>query len=176
MATTVSAATWQCNHAATITNSTGARHSFAKNFSHTLKDSNGDYLFDRVFALTDYSLAVGTLDIDLYDLGTLDLGAGAGEDNLGLSHANARIIAMAFRNQVTGNAGVITIDSSGLGASNWDQVYHDSSQFTFAEGAFRSDYFGESGKTVTDTTSHQLRLVASVATCVIDLVFYSAQS
>ena len=175
---TVQSAEWKSTIAASVSSATGARHSFYAAFSHTLKSGAGAYLFDRVFSLSDYSLTVaaGNLDIDLYDLGSLDLGAGAGRDNLGLSHANARIIAFAIRHQEDGNSGSLRIDNNGVSSTAWEGIFHSSTVLDLAEGAFITAYLGESGKTVTDTTDHILRLSAQTGTCIIDVAFFSAQS
>lgn len=177
MAVSVSAADFDIILATNIASGTGARYPFAESWTDSLTDSSGTYLFDRVWALTDYSLTTGAgnLDIDLYDLGTIDVGAGAGRDNLGLSHANARIIAFAIRNQEVSSGGDLRIDQNGTAAS-WTGFFHDSTQLDLAQGAMMSAYLGESGKTVTDSTDHLLRLSAQTNDCTIDVVFYSKQS
>lgn len=178
MAVTVNSATFSSKLGGTILSGTGASHTFTETFSHTLKDSNGDYLFDRILVLSDYELTVaaGNLDIDLYDLGTLNVGAGAGQDNLGLSHANARIIAIGVRNQVITSGGTLRIDNNGVGGAQWNGIFHDSTVLDLAQGAFFCFYLGESGKTVTDSTSHILRMSAQSATVNLDLIFYSKQT
>lgn len=178
MAVTVSAATFSQSVAGTINSGTGASHKLSKTMSHTLKDSAGAYLFDRIFALENYSLTTGAgnLDIDLYDLGTLDLGAGAGQDNLGLTHANARTIAFGIQNQVVSGGGTLRIDQSGASTTAWTGFFHGSTVLDLAQGAFISSYLGESGKTITDTTDHILRLSAQTNNCTIDVIFFTKQS
>lgn len=175
---TVSAAEWRSNLSSSLSSSTGASHAFYTTFSHTLKDGSGNYLFDRVFALTSYSLTVaaGNLDIDLYDLGSLNIGAGAGRDNIGQTHANARIIAFALRHQDDNLGGTLRMDNNGVSSTAWEGIFHASTVLNLAEGAFFTAYLGESGKTVTDATDHILRLSAQTATCVLDFAFFSKQS
>ncbi len=148
-----------------------------QSWSHTLKSSAGAFLFDRMLELSNYSLttAAGNLDIDLYDLGTLDVGAGAGDDNLGLAHANARIIAIGLRNQSITSGGTLRIDNTGA-TNPWIGIHPAASVYDMAQGAFMVHYLGENGKTVTDASDHILRLSAQTADCKIDLVFYSKQS
>ena len=178
MAVTVNGATFSTKLGATVLSGTGADFSFSEAFSHTLKDSSGNFLFDRVFALLDYSLTVaaGNLNVDLYDLGTLNVGAGAGQDNLGLAHANARIVAICIRNQVATSGGTLRIDQAGVGGAAWEGLFHGSTSLDLAQGAFIQAYLGESGKTVTDSTDHILRFAAQSATCTMDLIFFSKQT
>ena len=161
----------------TIVNA-GASHPVNSIFKADLKNSSDAFIYDRVLEINDYSLTVaaGALDIDLYDLGTLDVGAGAGRDNLGLDHANARVLAIMIRHQEDGNGGALRIDQSGAGASAWTGLFPSSTQLDLDEGAFVFAYLGESGKTVTDTTDNFLRLVAQTATCVFDLVVFTKQT
>lgn len=178
MANTIHSGSLEAILAGGIESSAGAIFSLAQQWTDDLKDSAGDYLFDRIWALTDYSLTVaaGNLDIDLYDLASIDLGAGAGKDNLGQSHANARVIAIAIRNQEITSGGTLRIDQVGAGTTAWSGFGHADIQLDLAQGAFQKHYLGESGATVTDVTDHILRLNAQTATCTIDVVFFSAQT
>ena len=178
MAVSATATNFKIELATAFASGTGAKHNVSANWGDALTDSSGDILFDRVFALEDYSLttAAGNLDVDLYDLGTLDVGAGAGRDNSGLDHANARIIAIAIRNQeVTGN-GTLRIDQIGAGTTAWTGFGHADLLDDMTQGETLARYFGESGRTVTDVTDHILRLSAQTNDCTIDVIFWSKQS
>lgn len=178
MAVTVNAATFQSQLGGIVSSGTGAKHQLGQAWSVDMQDSSDDFIFDRMFALTDYSLTTGAgnLDIDLYDLGALDVGAGAGEDNLGLTHANARILAFGIRNQEVSGGGTLRIDQNGAGAAAWTGFFDGSTVLDLAQGGQILAYLGENGKTVTDATDHLLRLSAQTNNCTIDFIFYSKQS
>lgn len=53
---------------------------------------------DRVWFDENRSLAVGTEDLDIYDLGSEDMGAGAGKDPLGQALTFAEIVALIVVN------------------------------------------------------------------------------
>lgn len=162
-----------------ISSSTGASWTFSDRWTADLKDSGASWLFDRRWALNDYDLTVaaGDLDIDLYDLASIDVGAGAGVDNLGHTHANARIVSLMIRHQEDGNGGTLRINQNGTAAS-WtaNGAIPDSLDYSLKEGASIVWYFGETGETVTDATDHLLRLDAVTATCTLDVIFYSKQT
>ena len=160
-----------------IASGTGATHLYSKSFDNDLKDSSGNYIFDRSFALEDYSLttSAGNLDIDLYDLGSnIDLGAGAGEDALGLTHANAKIHLLAIQNKEITSGGTLRVDTNVTNA--WTGILPASSTLDIPQGGFLVVQFGESGSTVTDASSHMLRLSAQTNNCDINFVFFSSQS
>ncbi len=177
MAVSVTRSGFAIDLSANISSGTGARHSYAQTFENDLKDSGGNFIFDRVFALEGYSLttAAGNFDIDLYDLGSLDVwGVGAGDDNLGLAHANAKIHMIAIRNKVITSGGELRIDN-GI-ANAWTGVLPASATLDLPQGGVLLAQFGDSGATVTDASSHMLRLSAQTADCEIDVVFFSSQS
>jgi len=177
MAVSVTRAGFTIDLSANITSGTGARHSYAQTFENDLKDGSGNFIFDRVFALEAYSLttAAGNFDIDLYDLGSLDVwGVGAGDDNLGLAHANAKIHMIAIRNRVITSGGQLRIDN-GI-ANAWTGVLPASATLDLPQGGVLLAQYGDTGATVTDASSHMLRLSAQTADCEIDVVFFSSQS
>ena len=177
MAVSVTRAAFSIDVSTNISSGTGARHSYAQTFENDLKNSSGDYIFDRVFAMEAYSLttAAGNLDIDLYDIGTgIDLGAGAGEDNLGLTHANAKIHMIAIRNKVITSGGELRIDNGVTNA--WTGILPASATLDLPQGGVLVAQFGDTGATVTDASSHMLRLSAQTADCEIDVVYFSSQS
>lgn len=177
MAVTVTSSKFQLELSAFISSGTGARHTYAQTFENDLKNSSGDFIFDRVFAMEAYDLttAAGNLDIDLYDIGTaIDLGAGSGEDNLGLTHANAKIHLIAIRNKVITSGGTLRIDNGVTNA--WNGILPDSATLDLPQGGMLVAQFGDTGATVTDGSDHMLRLSAQSADCEIDVIFFSSQS
>jgi hypothetical protein len=176
MAVTINRGAAACSVSSNIASGTGATHLYSKSFENDLKDSSGDFIFDRSFALEDYSLTVasGNLDIDLYDLGSIDLGAGAGEDALGLTHANAKIHLVAIQNKEIAGGGTLRIDGGVTG--HWTGILPASATLDLPQGGFLVVQFGDTGSTVTDTTSHMLRLSAQTTDCEINFVFFSSQT
>lgn len=176
MAVTINRGAAACSVSSNIASGTGATHLYSKSFENDLKDSSGDFIFDRSFALEDYSLTVasGNLDIDLYDLGSIDLGAGAGEDALGLTHANAKIHLLAIQNKEITGGGTLRIDGGVTG--HWTGILPASATLDIPQGGFLVVQFGDTGSTVTDTTNHMLRLSAQTTDCEINFVFFSSQT
>ena len=176
MAVTINRGAAACSVSSNIASGTGATHLYSKSFENDLKDSSGDFIFDRSFALEDYSLTVasGNLDIDLYDLGSIDLGAGAGEDALGLTHANAKIHLVAIQNKEIASGGTLRIDGGVTG--HWTGILPASATLDIPQGGFLVVQFGDTGSTVTDTTNHMLRLSAQTTDCEINFVFFSSQT
>lgn len=176
MAVTINRGAAACSVSSNIASGTGATHLYSKSFENDLKDLSGDFIFDRSFALEDYSLTVasGNLDIDLYDLGSIDLGAGAGEDALGLTHANAKIHLLAIQNKEITGGGTLRIDGGVTG--HWTGILPASATLDIPQGGFLVVQFGDTGSTVTDTTNHMLRLSAQTTDCEINFVFFSSQT
>ena len=176
MAVTVNRGAAACSVSSNIASGTGATHLYSKSFENDLKNSSGDFIFDRSFALEDYSLTVasGNLDIDLYDLGSIDLGAGAGEDALGLTHANAKIHLVAIQNKEITGGGTLRIDGGVTG--HWTGILPASATLDLPQGGFLVVQFGDAGSTVTDATNHMLRLSAQTTDCEINFVFFSSQT
>ena len=176
MAVTVNRGAAACSVSSNIASGTGATHLYSKSFENDLKDSSGNFIFDRSFALEDYSLTVasGNLDIDLYDLGSIDLGAGAGEDALGLTHANAKVHLVAIQNKEITGGGTLRIDGGVTG--HWTGILPASATLDIPQGGFLVVQFGDIGSTVTDTTNHMLRLSAQTTDCEINFVFFSSQT
>ncbi|MGI9459634.1 MAG: hypothetical protein ACR2NF_06520 [Pirellulales bacterium] len=175
MTVTVNRSRNSYNLSCKITNSSGALFDFSKSTGYSLRDSAGLFTFDRVLALEDYSLtlASGNLDIDLYDLGTLDVGSGPGRDNLGLAQANAKICAILIENQST-SAGDLRIDNTVANA--WTGILPASATLDLDAGSYMNCVFGATGKPVTDASSHILRLSAQGDDCTINVVFFSSQT
>ena len=176
MAVTVSRGTASLDIASTVASGTGATYPYGKTFENDLKDSTGAFIFDRSFSLDDYELttAAGNLDIDLFDLGSLDVGAGPGDDALGLTHANAKIHLIAIQNKEITGGGTLRIDGAVTG--HWTGIIPASATLDIPQGGFLVVQFGDTGSAVTDATNHMLRLSAQTADCEFNFVFFSSQT
>jgi hypothetical protein len=174
MAVTIDRSRLAFNIGCKLTNSSGSVFDFSKSTGTSLRNTNGTFAFDRVFALEDYSLTVaaGNLDVDLYDLGSnIDVGCGPGDDNLGLSHANSAIHAILIEN-ASSSAGDLRIDTNVSGA--WTGLLPASTTLDLDAGSFLHCVFGTTGKAVTDVSNHLLRLAAIGDTCSINVVFFAS--
>jgi hypothetical protein len=173
MAVTVDRARVSFNLGCKVTSSSGAVFDFSKSTGSSLRNTDGTFAFDRILALEDYSLttAAGNLDIDLYDLGTLDVGSGPGDDNLGQSHANSAIHAILIEN-ASSSVGDLRIDTGATGS--WTGILPASATLDLDAASFIQCVFGTTGKAVADTTNHILRLSAQGGDCTINVVFFSS--
>lgn len=173
MASTVDRGRISFNLGCKITSSSGAVFDFSSSTGTSLRNTDGTFAFDHVLALEDYSLTVaaGDLDLDIFDLGTLDVGAGPGDDNLGQSHANSAIHAIMIQNS-SSSTGDLRIDTNASGS--WTGILPASSTLDLDAGSFIQCVFGTTGKPVVDTTNHILRLSAQGGDCTISVVFFSS--
>lgn len=144
---------------------------YARESSTDYLNSGGTSIADRQLLLKNYSLTTssGNLDIDLYDLGTLDVGSGPGRDNLGNLCANARVLSVFIENLSSSNTGVLRIDQNGLGSTAWSGLFGATAITNLESGAFVAANLGDTGATVTDVTDHMLRLSAQTADCTINV-------
>lgn len=156
-----------------VTGDTGAKQILDKKLKFDGRLS-GAYVADNVLDLSDYSLTVaaGNLDIDLYDLASLDIGAGAGRDNLGASWAQAKVYTVVIGNSST-SAGTLRIDQNGAGSTAWTGLFGGNTVLDLPAGAFVAASLGTGGATVTDVTNHILRLSAQTDTCSINVTITS---
>ena len=150
------------------TGPTGASH-------YSRQDTQTDFGYatftGNILELGDYSLTVaaGNLDLDLYDLGTLDLGAGAGRDNLGNAWTQTAVHSVFIENTSASATGVLRIDQSGATTTAWTGLFGGNTVTDLPAGAFIAANLGTTGATVTDVTSHILRLSAQTADCTINV-------
>lgn len=177
MSVSVKSASIEIEAKTTIASGTGAKHPLHQKFIETLKNSSSAWTFDRLLAVEQYSLttAAGNLDIDLFDLGALDVGAGVGRDNLGLSHANARVLAILLHNRAIDSGGTLRVDNNSA-TNPWVGLFGSTRVFDLPQGGMVFGSFGENGKTVTDASDHILRLSAQTNDCELDLYVWSAQT
>lgn len=130
-------------------------------------------VFDRVLSAQSKTLAdAANNDIDMYDLGTWDIGNGAGRDNLGFAHANATIHFLRVINQSASGSGAnLVIDTSV--ANGWTNGMPSGTKTLTPGGIFL--LYDPTGIAVTDASNHILRLTASGAEATYDFEFLSKQ-
>ena len=107
-------------------------------------------------------LSAASLTVDLYDLGTLDVGAGAGVDGLGQTFALSGIKALFIYND-SASAGNLVVGNDGTTAA-WNSFFSasDTASFTLVPGAsvLICDP-SAAGMAVADTSNHLLKFAAS---------------
>lgn len=100
--------------------------------------------------------------LDLYDLGSVDIGAGAGLDPLGQSLAITGIKALYIEN-IAGSAGNLVVGNEST-AATWNSFFSgsDTATFTLKPGAiFLTADPTAAGMAVADSTNHLLKIAAS---------------
>lgn len=126
---------------------------------------------DRFWGDQSRSLASGaTEDIDLYDLGTIDIGAGAGKDALGQSIALAELTGLLVRNLST-SAGNLKVGGKGTTAA-WNSLFDsdDDAKIVLPPGGFFLVFVpADPAYAVADSSNHLLKIEASGGDCQYDL-------
>ena len=153
----------------TASNAAGAGITVNKSFSQDNKNSSSVIVPDQVLLLDKEAITSGTsLTIDLYDLGTLDVGAGAGDDNLGEAHANSAINSIIIQNDGD-SAGTLRINQTV--ANSWSGLLGGSTSIDLPAGGFFALSYGSTGSTVTDASSHLVQLDAVSGDVSATLIF-----
>lgn len=107
--------------------------------------------------------SAGSESIDLYDLGSIDIGGGAGKDGLGQAVTLAEIVAIIVVN-TSASAGNLIIGGEASAAA-WNSPFNGSD--TATAGPFPPDSFwylyssADPAFAVADTSNHLLKLAAS---------------
>lgn len=126
--------------------------------------------FTKILEALDQSLAdTANEDLDLYDLGTLDIGNGPGRDTLGLAHTNSKIYRLVVRNQSISTGSLVFDTSQTGGWTSW----MPSGTHSLEPGAMLCGSW-PNGIDVADTSNHILRLTASSGAVVYDLQILSS--
>lgn len=127
---------------------------------------------DRFWQSTGRTLASGGAeDIDVYDLGSLDIsGAGAGRDALGQAWTVAEIAGMLVFNRAA-SAGKLLIGGKGTSAawSDWLNANDDAELTLPPSGIFLIAATNDPAWAVADTTNHLLTMTASGGAVTYDL-------
>lgn len=124
--------------------------------------------------------ASATENVDVYDLGTIDIGAGAGLDALGQAVANAEVVGVVVKVD-SSSGGTLLIGGEGSGAA-WNSIFNGSDTATLGPigaGGFVVLYNPvDPAFAVADTTNHLLKFAeaggASSVTYSIGLIARSA--
>lgn len=128
---------------------------------------------DKIIKAAGQTLTSTTTDIDMYDLGSLNVGAGAGRDNLGQAVALAEVVALLIYVHTTSTGTLIIGGGAGAGAE-WNSPFNGSD--TAKIGPFPAGSIvmlatrSATGFAVADATNHLLRLEASGGTVNYDMV------
>ena len=127
---------------------------------------------NRTWYFTETLASGAERTIDLYDAASLDAGAGAGNDPLGLPVAMEEIVAIAIKNKnVITSTGILTIEPSasngwlGLGS-------HTGNNGLRGQGSISKIQPHETGLDVTDLSNHKLKLTAVNADVEYEIIVY----
>lgn len=148
----------------TLTDGQSVSTTIGKNVNLNLSTGTGLNQFNRGWQSTR-TLTNTSENIDLYDLGSLDVGAGAGEDGLGLGLAATAVVALFIENLSTSAASLL-IGGESSGAT-WNSPFNasDTAKLSIpANGGVLLYAVGASAFAVADTTNHLLKIEASGGT------------
>jgi hypothetical protein len=134
--------------------------------SATLGQGTGSGQADRAWSEYSRSLATGLEeDLDMFDLGTRDVGAGAGLDSMGQSWAISEVVGILIYNA---GPGVLTVKPQT--GNGWTALLGATGTHDIGAGGFLQAYNpADPALVVTDTTNHSLNFEASGGTCVYDV-------
>jgi len=153
----------------TANNAAGAGITINKSFSQDNKNASSVIVPDKVLLIDKELITSGTsLTVDVYDLGTLDVGAGAGDDNLGETHANTAVNSIIIQNDGD-SAGTLRINQTV--ANSWSGLLGGSNQIDLPAGGFFALSYGATGSAVTDASSHLIQLDAVSGNVTATLIF-----
>jgi hypothetical protein len=107
----------------TLTDSTIVPATIGNDRNLDFTSGTGANAFNRGWKKHEWALAdAATVNLDLYDLGSLDIGAGVGEDPLGLTQANTELVGMMIDSEIT-SVGSVMIGGEGSAAA-WQSLFH----------------------------------------------------
>lgn len=132
---------------------------------------------DRVWESLGRTLNSGTSEnLDLYDLGTFDVGAGAGKDALGLAMSNAKLVALGVAVDPI-SVGDLYIGGEGSAAA-FQQLFHSAGALSDSAGLVVRPsglclVFAPAlaAYPVTDATDHLLKFAAVGGNVTYDVIF-----
>lgn len=130
------------------------------------------YKADLVWTSYSRDIASGAnLDIDLYDLGSLDIGAGAGKDALGQTWTAAEIVGLYVKSSKD-STGALYVGGEGSSAA-WNSFLNASDTAKlgpiYKDGVFLLFNPADPALLVADGSNHLLRLSASGGDVTVDL-------
>ena len=158
----------------TLTNaSTTAADNFTHTASATFGNGVGANAAQRYWSSTGRTLtAAQAEDIDMYDMGSIDVGAGAGLDSLGQALALTGIKGLYVKNH-SDSAGALLVGNKNA-TTCWNTLFNgsDTAEIILAPGA--SFIFSDptaAGLAVADTTNHLLTMTDAGSGCTYDVAF-----
>lgn len=150
-----------------LTNSLASPYArLTKNKKLTLTDGTIANKADKVWASEDRTLSsAANEEIDLYDLGSIDIGAGAGKDPLGGTLAFAEIVAILIVAE-DGTADATTLEIGGESAATGNEFVSIFGADTDSLKIKRNGFFfiaspGDPAYAVADSTNHKLKITAT---------------
>ena len=136
--------------------------------SHSSNLTTGTGVNEADRAWSEYARTLVTStneDLDLYDLGTRDIGAGAGNDALGQTWIAAEIVGLLVTNV---GPGTLTLTASG--SNGWTPLLGATGTHGIAAGGVFQIYNPtDPAFAVTDASNHKLNFAASGGNCVYDV-------
>jgi hypothetical protein len=172
---TISSLLFQLNgtYTNTLNDTLTATHAITKSFADTLATGTSADQSDRFWSSSSRTLAdAATETFDLYDLSTLNLGAGAGKDPLGQSVAFVDITCIAvFNNTTAGDGGKVIVGGDGTAAcwNSWANGDDDAVTIIPAGGLFTLYSPADPAWAVADTSNHLLKVTASGSAVTYDI-------
>lgn len=129
----------------------------------SLSSGTGANQANRFWSDTERTLTSGnSFTLDVYDLGSVDIGAGAGKDALGQAWAITEVVGILIRNKST-SAGSLVVGGDGTTAC-WNSIFNgdDDGAITLGPGGFLELFKpGDPAYAVADSTNHLLKFAAS---------------
>jgi hypothetical protein len=116
--------------------------------------------------------ASATEDLDMFDLGTFDIGGGAGNDGLGLSHAITAVKGILVHNRATSGGALVIGNKNATTA--WNSIFNasDTGAITLPAGAtFCYCDPSAAGAAVADSSNHLLKFLDAGSGCTFDVGF-----
>lgn len=168
---TISKCDFTVSAAVTAANAAGAGININESFTNSNKNASDVIVPNKVLLLADEAITSGnSLTVDLYDLGSLDLGGGlgVGDDNLGESHANSSVNSIMISN-ADDSAGTLRIDQTVT--NSWTGLTGGSTSIDLPAGGVFLVSYGSAGEAVTDATDHLVTLTAVSGDVDATLVF-----
>lgn len=156
----------------TLTNdSTSAKDDFSLSSSITFTNGTGANQVQRAWYDNGRTLsASATEDIDVYDLASIDIGAGAGLDSLGQAHALTGVKLLYVKNH-SDSGGNLHVGGKGTTAA-WNSPFNadDDALIVLVPGAsITLTAPTAAGFAVADTTNHLLKMTDAGSGCTYDI-------
>lgn len=135
--------------------------------STTLASGTSSYQADRVWGDASRSLSSGgSENIDMYDLASIDIDAGAGKDGLGQTYTIAEVTGIMIVSEST-SSGTLYVGGEGSAAA-WQSMFHvsgslsDTAGVVIGPGGFLLNFNpADPAFAVADSSNHLLKIAAS---------------